>query len=396
MAESETRPSDYQSVISDPRIAICLSGGGFRAALYHLGALRRLNELGVLSQITTIASVSGGSILAGHLATKIRSWPAAGTAIEETKWLNEVERPFHEFVRHDIRTWPILKRILFPWNWFRPSTQVYALEACYRKKLTKLMLHELPEHPTYIFCGTDITFGIVWVFERSRVGSYQWGYLTPALGWPLSQAIAASSCFPPIFGPMPIAIPSSHRGRLPVEIGPKVYVSDGGLHDNLGLDPVQKCSTVLVSDGGSRFRRTNPRTVLGRLSAYLSIISMQSDSLRRLDLIKSYIGHARAGAYWGISSAPSRYRGAAEGYSKDLAETVISRIRTDMDAFSDAEIAVLENHGYLLADIAIEVHAPQLKSISAPKKIPYPDFMDEDKVSSALRDSHERRWFGRK
>lgn len=67
-----------------------------------------------------------------------------------------------------------------------------------------------------------------------------------------------------------------------------------------------------------------------------------------------------------------------------------------MDAFSDAEIAVLENHGYLLADIAIEVHAPQLKSISAPKKIPYPDFMDEDKVSSALRDSHERRWFGRK
>ena len=67
-----------------------------------------------------------------------------------------------------------------------------------------------------------------------------------------------------------------------------------------------------------------------------------------------------------------------------------------MDAFSDAEIAVLENHGYLLADVAVEVHAPQLKAISAPKQIPYPDFMDEGKVRSALRHSDERRWFGRK
>jgi len=28
--------------------AVCLSGGGFRAALFHLGALQRLNEVGRL------------------------------------------------------------------------------------------------------------------------------------------------------------------------------------------------------------------------------------------------------------------------------------------------------------------------------------------------------------
>ena len=44
------------------QLALCLSGGGFRAALFHLGALRRLNELGILSRVDTIASVSGGSI----------------------------------------------------------------------------------------------------------------------------------------------------------------------------------------------------------------------------------------------------------------------------------------------------------------------------------------------
>src|SRR5213593_1149029 len=50
------------------RIALCLSGGGYRASLFHLGALRRLNELGVLSRVDTIASVSGGSILAAQIA----------------------------------------------------------------------------------------------------------------------------------------------------------------------------------------------------------------------------------------------------------------------------------------------------------------------------------------
>lgn len=51
-------------------IALCLSGGGFRATLFHLGALRRLNELGDLSQSECFSSVSGGSILNGVRATR--------------------------------------------------------------------------------------------------------------------------------------------------------------------------------------------------------------------------------------------------------------------------------------------------------------------------------------
>src|SRR3954452_20292285 len=58
--------------------ALCLSGGGFRAALFHLGALRRLDELGVLARVDTVSSVSGGSILAAHLADRLRPWPAVG------------------------------------------------------------------------------------------------------------------------------------------------------------------------------------------------------------------------------------------------------------------------------------------------------------------------------
>src|SRR4051812_22804313 len=49
-------------------IALCLSGGGYRAMLFHVGAIIRLNELGVLPKLDRISSVSGGSITAGMLA----------------------------------------------------------------------------------------------------------------------------------------------------------------------------------------------------------------------------------------------------------------------------------------------------------------------------------------
>src|ERR1700680_1455908 len=49
-------------------IALCLSGGGYRAMLFHVGMLWRLNELGYLPKLDRISSVWGGSITAGALA----------------------------------------------------------------------------------------------------------------------------------------------------------------------------------------------------------------------------------------------------------------------------------------------------------------------------------------
>lgn len=45
-------------------VAVCLSGGGYRAMMFHVGALWRLHELGLLAQATRVSSVSGGSITA--------------------------------------------------------------------------------------------------------------------------------------------------------------------------------------------------------------------------------------------------------------------------------------------------------------------------------------------
>lgn len=42
-------------------VTLCLSGGGYRAAIFHLGALRWLNQCGVLPNLSRICCVSGGS-----------------------------------------------------------------------------------------------------------------------------------------------------------------------------------------------------------------------------------------------------------------------------------------------------------------------------------------------
>ena len=232
-------------------IALCLSGGGFRAALFHLGALRRLNEHGLLSQVDAVSAVSGGSIIAAHLAQRIRTWPAPGAVIPAGEWEADVARPFRAFTSRNLRTAPLLRR-LAPWNWFRSSTAVETLAADYERRLIGLTLRQLPERPRFIFCATDMAFGVNWVFERERVGDYQAGYRRPAPGWPVARAVAASSCFPPVFDPLPIGLkPQDLTGGA--ADGPErdglvaaLHLTDGGVYDNLGLAPFWKQARVVL------------------------------------------------------------------------------------------------------------------------------------------------------
>ena len=66
--------SPVRTLATDPpaplkqAIGLCLSGGGYRAMLFHLGTLWRLNDAAYLGKLDRISSVSGGSITAGVLA----------------------------------------------------------------------------------------------------------------------------------------------------------------------------------------------------------------------------------------------------------------------------------------------------------------------------------------
>lgn len=381
-------------------LALCLSGGGFRAALFHLGALGRLNELGILPRITTITSVSGGSILSAHLVEKLRPWPAEVVP----DWEARVAAPFHSFVSRNVRTGPVLKRLL-PWNWLRTSTGVRALAKVYEDRLTRLNLQDLPASdagPRFVFCATDMAYGVGWLFERERVGDYQAGYLSPAPPWPVARAVAASSCFPPVFNPLPIALDPNELKGGKAASGPDrdacirgLRLTDGGVYDNLGLEPVWKDHrTLLVSDGGGVFTFEGDRNLLWRIQRYTAIQGNQIEAIRKRWLMSNFRSGTLRGTYWGVGSVAAHY-GATAGYAAEVA-ALIAGIRTDLDAFSRAEICILENHGYLLAEAAVRTHAGDLVPDPWPPcQVPHPEWLDESRVRTALKDSWKRSLLGR-
>ncbi len=217
----------------------------------------------------------------------------------------------------------------------------------------------------------------------------------------MARAVAASSCFPPVFNPLPIDVPAASfkRGRWESPAAPEdVRLSDGGLYDNLGLEPVWKNHrVVLVSDGGAVFGSASDGGLLQRLRRYVDILDHQALALRKRWLISNFVDRVMSGAYWGIGSATSSFAAGGIGYSKQLAREVIAAVRTDLDAFSDVEAAVLENHGYALAASALRTHVRDLAMPDAPPPVlPYPEWADETAVRIALEDSWRVRLLGRR
>jgi NTE family protein len=376
-------------------IALCLSGGGYRAALFHLGALRRLHELGVLAQVDRISSVSGGSIFAAFFADRL---VRAGKAVVSLDWEKDVAAPFRAYVHRDLRTLPIVVHVL--WNWALPGFRARHLERRYRERLTSLTLRELPERPSFTFCASDITFGVNWEFTREYAGDYQAGYLTEAASWPVARAVAASSCFPPVFGPFPIGVPAENFKEGKCEspdrskLLARIELSDGGVYDNMGLEPAWKAfAYVLISDCGAPFTFTAGTNLIRRLMRYTSVVMNQAQSVRKRFFFSDINDRKLKGTYWPMQRvvehpAPNS---TFAGYSNSLVEMVICKIRTDLDSFSQAECLVLENHGYTLADESVRRRVPELIGPSpAPFAVPGPEWTDEAKVRHALRDSHKR------
>jgi NTE family protein len=384
-------------------IALCLSGGGFRAALFHLGALRRLFEVGAFNKLRTISSVSGGSILAGHIANVLIERREQGVpGIQD--WEQDVAAGFRRIAGRDLRTGPMLAHLL--WNWALPGFRVRHLQRRYRRRVTARMLGELPEQPAFVFCATDLVYGVNWEFQRDRVGDYLAGYTTECDDWPLAQAIAASACFPPLFGPLPLRLPpgklngGKYAGSNHAALNQKLGLTDGGVYDNMALEPVWKShECVLVSDCGGPFECEVTGNYVGRLLRYTSIVMNQAQAMRKRAYFQAInsqqLDLLYRGGYWGLGGNVTTYLGSTDlqmaGYSKDVVDEVITRVRTDLDRFTHAEMCVLENHGYLLASAVLAHYRPDLIDASAPPATPpHPEWMNEVRVRVALRASHAR------
>jgi NTE family protein len=373
--------------------ALCLSGGGYRAALFHLGALLRLHATGRLHGVDVVSSVSGGSIAAAWLATRYatgRVDPRESFAAwcARTDFMASVVEPFRVVAARDLRTWPVLATLAF--NWARPSTRVRMLEARLDAIYEGLELRDLPAAPLFVFCATDLTFGANWEFSRRRCGDFQAGYLRRHGKIALATAVAASACFPPLFGPLRLPVRADdflrghHRDARTDGLRDRLELTDGGVYDNLATEPViKRCREILVSDAGAPFAFAAGEHYLRRLMRYAGVVGSQAVALRKRLLFAGLRAGEFEGAYWNLGD---RRDAGADGYSLGLCADVLARVRTDLDGFDDAEFEVLVNHGYFSCMDGLGEHA----ATGVPSPWPYPARIGEAGVRAALRDSHRR------
>jgi NTE family protein len=400
---------------------LCLSGGGFRATLFHLGVIQRLNELGVLARVSTISSVSGGSILSGVLAVRWSRLTIGADGVY-TNLREELADLVRGFCAKDLRTPILIGARINPMNWGRLVRDWFSIpanfladayEGLYRCRLTELPPPS-PQAPRFVFCATSVSTGACWHFHsgpEARMGDFYVGYCD-AGHVRVSDAVAASSAFPPGFSAFRLRLPKAcvfsrgdpwgeervvsakrkdqpHRARRQT-----VLLTDGGVYDNLAVEPVWKrYRTLLISDAGRPFQSVSKsgQALITRLKRAADISMEQVAAVRKRWLVADFMENRRAGAIWTLNTRLEDFPLAdGRGYGADARE-LLHGVRTDFDAFTPGEIACLENHGYSLADAAVRSHAPGLcANPGAPFRWPHEEWSDDGKLADALSKSHLR------
>jgi len=354
----------------DIRTGLALSGGGYRAMLYNLGSLWRLNELGWLRKMDMITSVSGGSILNGVLGTQWKrlAWRQQGDGWVADNFPDVVGKPVQDMAGTPIDVAANIEGILSIF-----STISDKVTASYDKHLFHgaKMQGAIPEFekgktPRFLFYATSLQTGASVRIERKRLADYNVGEI-PNPDLPVARVVAASSAFPPILSPVELKInpgswkPFDKGGPLfdRPEFKEKLLLTDGGVYDNMGLEAIwDRCETVLVSDAGAPLdMNPQPPTDWTRQAVrVLDIVTEQTRALRKRRLIADFKQSVRKGTYWGITTKIGDY-GLQDAFARDTDTTAsLSQIRTRLDEFSAEEQGRLINWGYALADAAMRKH----------------------------------------
>ncbi len=153
------------------RIGLALSGGGFRATLYHLGVIRFLRDAQILPQITHLTTVSGGSVVGAHLAL---NWDRyCGSATDFVEAADEIIRFVQLDVRNRIvRRFPLTSTVnavrrLLRLGASRQLTRPGLLERYYERFLFgDTALSELPDRPRLHILSTNLSEGCLCSFNQ--------------------------------------------------------------------------------------------------------------------------------------------------------------------------------------------------------------------------------------
>ncbi|MCP5079460.1 MAG: patatin-like phospholipase family protein, partial [Psychromonas sp.] len=230
--------------MNNNKIAISLSGGGTRAIAYHSGFLNYLAEIEQLEEIKKISSVSGGSLLVGLIFKEGNyQWPTS----------KQYRHSTYKQIKKQLTTknlqWQLFFTLCNPFNWqywlSRANVLSMVLTRCWGIRDN---LSSLPKTPQWSINATTLENGCRFRFKDGSCGDYSLGY-AKSTHFSLANAMAMSAALPGGIGPL--VIKSNHfnwkkktqwygdKGsevevKLPFK---KLHLSDGGVYDNLGIEP---------------------------------------------------------------------------------------------------------------------------------------------------------------
>ena len=249
-------------------LAVSLSGGGYRAAAFHLGTLRFLERVELLKSVVGLSTVSGGTICGmAWVVSQLDGKPFNEFYQEFSGWLkqtNVIAQALDGLTNdreHTSRTWASL---------IHSASDVYARPDLFgSRRFGEVLASETLQLEEAIFNSTEFHTALDFRFRRStndRVLLGNANYPLPrevAQHIRLADVVAASSCFPggfePFVFPQQFEWPASYpldqaltdlgadfRGGLPL--------MDGGIYDNQGVDSLllafrhSSAATLLISD----------------------------------------------------------------------------------------------------------------------------------------------------
>jgi predicted acylesterase/phospholipase RssA len=365
-----------------PRV-LALSGGGFRATLFHLGVVSYLRDTSRLQAVRYITSVSGGSILAAHLTLKWldfnggpESFAKAAQPIIDFARINLRGRIFERFLRSwAINTWlyilPVISAAYWEATWRYwaiipiwwlvlhfvckllgfPRSRIARLQAEYDYWLFKNQT--LPAlagsgRPTLLIAATDMTTGDLVFFcgegLKNPLTGECWATSRPSI----AMAVAASSAFPPAFTPVEVSnkILQVDASSLPFPH----FLTDGGVFDNLGgclADLAgEAASDILLSSAEPRLdivRHTGFRWLWRRAERSTNI------AMERVSALES--GRRTKSLHVCLKNDLPR------NLMDVTIQQQVRRIRTDLNRFSELEIQLLYYKGYLATAHAFDDHS---------------------------------------
>ncbi len=374
------------------KIGLALSGGGFRASVFHLGVLARLAESHRLEEVAFLSTVSGGSLCAGLVYTvNGLDWPSG------EEFLAKVLPRCHElFITQDLQRDLIWNTLLAPWRFF--ETHASELSRLIRERWgVTAALSDLPESPRWMINATCYETGKNWRFERFRMGDYAFGYSYDT-HLPLSDAMASSAGFPGLIGPLTLATqpfkwfqytdepkeagdPAAIAARKTEAIQPAfptLHLWDGGVYDNHGLEGLadfikgwkQDIQFLIVSDGAGRSKPESYQAGAKALMRLATGIMMdQVRSLRARAILERIINHQDPGGFLQIgktcaytlseagreAEASALAPGCLSAADAQRAETFPTVIRR----LTQPEFELLFRHGFEVADYTLYAYHPQ-------------------------------------